>query len=174
MVRLDRAALLGATVVLAGCGLFPAVDSGVATAPPAGATKPAPKAELSGLALEAQKLLEADQAFAARSLEVGAAQAFHEFLDEKGMQLPPTGDPVVGRDPIRERLQKGPPIILSWEPRYAEVFAQGRWGWTWGEWQAHEPGAGGKRVGQGKYVNLWKKQSDGRWKVRLDVGNSAP
>jgi len=165
-----RAAGCGAAAaLLAGCGLWPSVDSGTAT--PATAAAPARKAE-SALGQAARQLLEADQAFAARSLEVGAPQAFHEFLDEQGMQLPPSGDPVIGRDPVRQRLAAGEPMILSWEPRYAEVFAQGRWGWTWGEWQAHEPGAGGKRVAQGKYVNLWKKQSDGAWKVRLDMGNT--
>jgi len=36
----------------------------------------------------------------------------------------------------------------------------------------HELGAGGRRLAQGKYVNLWKKQADGSWKLRLDMGNT--
>lgn len=123
------------------------------------------------LSLAAQKLLDTDGAFSARSVEAGAAQAFSEYLDERSVQLPIQGAPIIGRDAIRERLASGPPLLLSWEPRYAEVFAPGDWGWSWGEWQAHEPGAGGRRLSVGKYVNIWKKQPDGSWKVRMDMGN---
>ena len=119
---------------------------------------------------KADALLQADRDFAARSLLAGAPEAFYQFLDEEGMQLPAAGEPVVGPDNVRDSLAQGPKTILSWEPRYAELLTDD-WGWTWGEWQAHEPGAGGRRIGQGKYVNLWKKQADGSWKVRLDMGN---
>lgn len=119
---------------------------------------------------EADRLLQADRDFAARSLAAGAPDAFYQFLDELGMQLPAVGEPVVGPDNVRTVLAQGPPTILTWEPRYAEVLNDD-WGWTWGEWQAHEPGAGGRRLGQGKYMHLWKKQPDGSWKVRLDMGN---
>ena len=123
------------------------------------------------LVVAAQQLLATDGEFAARSLKVGAAQAFADFLDERSIQFPIGDAPVVGRDAIRQRLASGPPFILSWEPRYAEVFAPGDWGWTWGDWQAHEPGVGGRRLSVGKYVNIWKKQPDGSWKVRMDMGN---
>lgn len=123
-----------------------------------------------GPATEADRLLQADRNFSAHSLSRGAPEAFYQWLDEYGMQLPAAGEPVVGPDKVRDSLAQGPPTILSWEPRYAEVL-NNDWGWTWGEWQAHEPGAGGRRIGQGKYVNLWKKQPDGSWKVRMDMGN---
>jgi ketosteroid isomerase-like protein len=123
------------------------------------------------LSREAQALLDTDRAFAARSLVVGAPQAFYEYLDAQGLLLPPRGEPAYGPDGVRMALAEDAAIRLSWEPRYAEVFESANWGWTWGEWQAHEPGAGGRRVGQGRYVNLWKKQPDGRWKVRVDIGN---
>lgn len=123
------------------------------------------------LVLEARNLLAVDRAFAARSLEAGASVAFSEYLDERSVQLPPDGAPVVGRDAIARLLEEGPRIVLTWEPRYAEVFAPGDWGWSWGEWQVHEPGAGGRRQGEGKYVNLWKKQPDGSWRVRMDMVN---
>lgn len=155
--------------LLSGCGLL-------SRQPESAAVTPAPihePARKSALARAADQLLEADRAFAAKSLELGAPEAFFQFLDERGMQLSATGEPVVGRADIRERLKSGPPLILSWEPRYAEVFKPGDWGWTWGDWQAHEPGAGGRRLAQGRYVNLWKKQSDGSWKVHMDMGSVA-
>jgi hypothetical protein len=156
------------TVLLAGCSLFHSAPEAVGT------DANAPPAERTGLALEADKLLETDRKFAARSLEIGAADAFKENWDVQGMRLMSSGEPVIGPDKVRASLASGAPMILSWEPRYAEVFAPGDWGWSWGEWQAHEPGAGGRRVGQGRYITLWKKQPDGTWKVRMDTGNTAP
>jgi ketosteroid isomerase-like protein len=154
-----------AALALAGCGLLPSSAESAVADPEAGAGR-------SRLEREADRLLETDRAFAARSLEAGAPQAFAQFFDEEGMQLGATGEPVIGAERVREVMAAGPEIVLSWEPRYAEVFAPGAWGWTWGDWMAHEPGAGGRRVAQGRYVNVWKKQADGSWKVRMDIGSA--
>ena len=164
MQRGHRLVALLLALSASGCALLGSADSAVAD-PTAGK-------ERSGLEREADLLLEADRAFAARSLEVGAPQAFAQFFDEDGMQIGPVGEPVVGAERVRVSMAAGPAIVLSWEPRFAEVFGGGKWGWTWGDWQAHEPGAGGRRVAQGRYVNIWKKQSDGDWKVRMDMGSA--
>lgn len=163
MRRLLAAALLAG---LAGCSTMSGgPESAVADATP-GEGEPA----RSPLELAADQLLQTDRDFAARSLEAGAAQAFAQYFDAQGLQLSGNGE-ATGPENVRLAMASGPPLILSWEPRYAEVFAPGFWGWTWGDWQAHEPGAGGRRVAQGRYVNLWKKQADGSWKVRLDIGS---
>jgi ketosteroid isomerase-like protein len=146
-----------------GCSLWPWGEKSAATEP--GAT-----GQRSGLAREADKLLEADQAFAAKALAAGAPAAFHAFFDAQGIRLLADGEPAIGPDAVRASLAGGAPMILSWEPQFAEVFAPGDWGWTWGDWQVHEPGAGGRRLAQGRYVSVWKKQKDGRWKVRMDFG----
>ena len=156
-------ALLAAAGLLGGCTLWP-FGSGSADAVPSQTPR-----ERTGLAKEADRLLDADRAFAAKALELGAADAFAQFFDGQGVRLATAGDPAVGPDSVRATLSGGAPRILSWEPRYAEVFAPGNWGWTWGEWQVHEPGAGGRRVAQGRYLNVWKKQADGSWKVRADL-----
>jgi ketosteroid isomerase-like protein len=168
---LRRAALVG-TMALAvgasGCSLWPWGAESAAAGPAApGTTKP----ERSGLAHEADQLLEADQAFAAKALAAGAPEAFREFLDQNGIRLTAAGEPVTGPDAVRASLAAGPATILTWEPRFAEVFAPGDWGWTWGDWQAHEQGAGGRRVAEGRYASVWKKQKDGKWRVRMDLRN---
>ena len=168
-----RALLAGAgTLALmlsaSGCSLFHSAPEAV------GADAAAPAGKRTGLALEADQLLDTDRRFASRSLEIGAPDAFREYWDEQGLRLMPAGEPVIGPDQVRGSLAAGLPMILSWEPRYAEVFAPGDWGWSWGDWQAHEPGAGGRRLAQGRYITLWKKQPDGSWKVRMDTGNTSP
>lgn len=159
-----RRFLLAGACALAGCAAL----SGPQSASVDAAT---PATERSGLELEAAQLLDADRAFAQESLKLGAPEAFSRFFDEQGIQLGPSGAPAVGPEQVRASFAAGPANVLSWEPRFAEVFAPGDWGWTWGDWQLHEPGAGGRRLAQGRYMNLWKKQSDGSWKVRLDMGS---
>lgn len=152
MRALARAALLALAAGTSACSLFGGAQSAEADAD-------AKKGERSGLAAEADRLLEADRAFATRAAEAGWDEALAAFADP---------DAVAVQDaPAAARL-------LSWEPRYAEVFAPGDWGWTWGEWQAHEPGAGGRRTGQGRYVSVWKKRG-GSWKRRSTLeGAEAP
>lgn len=169
MRRAIATPLLVATAGLLGaCSLWP-FGSGSADAVPS-----APARERTGLEREADRLLEADRAFAAQAATLGAAEAFARFFDAQGLRLATAGEPAIGPERVRTLIAAGPSRILTWEPRYAEVFAGGRWGWTWGEWQAHEPGAGGRRVAEGRYLNVWKKQGDGSWKVRADLRSGEP
>jgi ketosteroid isomerase-like protein len=126
----------------------------------------------SGLDAEADRLLAEDRAYAARAAEAGTAAASREFYDPNGVRLSGAAGPATGLDAVQASFALGPSRVLSWEPRYAEVFAPGHTGWTWGDWQAHEPGAGGRRVAQGRYLSVWKKQPDGSWKVRGDLGGT--
>jgi ketosteroid isomerase-like protein len=157
------AAALAVALGTGGCSLWP-FGSGSADAGPREPARPR-----TGLAAEADRLLEADRVLAARVLEDGAPAAFHAAFDAQGVRLSARGEPAVGPDAVRGSLAAEHDRVLSWEPQHAEVFAPGDWGWTWGEWQAHEPGAGGRRVAQGRYLNVWKKQKDGTWKIRADL-----
>jgi len=116
-------------------------------------------------------LLEADRALSKQLLESGAAEAFGAYFDERGVQLAASGDPLVGPAQVRARAPAG---VLSREPRHADVSGAGDWGWTWGEWQLHERGAGGRRLAHGRYLNVWRRQADGSWKVRADFGAADP
>lgn len=141
------------------------------TGPQSASSDGTSKEERSGLEREADQLLVADRAFAEESLKAGAPEAFKRYFDEQGIQLGASGPPIAGPDKVSASLAQGAANMLSWEPRFAEVFGPGDWGWTWGDWQLHEPGVGGRRLAQGRYVNIWKKQPDGSWKVRLDLGS---
>jgi ketosteroid isomerase-like protein len=51
------------------------------------------------------------------------------------------------------------------------VAESGDMGWTWEKYQVV---VDAETVSSGKYVNVWKKQADGSWKVRVDIGNQKP
>ena len=78
---------------------------------------------------------------------------------------------VKGAGPIRDTLTKmfaAPGFALQFGPTKADVSAFGDAGYTTGTYQATTNGATEK----GKYVEVWKKQSDGQWKVMEDIFNA--
>ena len=84
----------------------------------------------------------------------------------------PPGMPMAtGVGPIRDALSKmtaTPGFSLEFGPTKADVSASGDVGYTTGTYQAMMNGATEK----GKYVEVWKKQPDGSWKVREDIFNA--
>jgi len=125
---------------------------------------------------ERDKLLQTDRDFAAFSLEKGAAEAFNRYLAEDALQLPAGKAPVSGRAAIyRNMAPNQDKYDLGWEPQQAEVARSGELGWSWGTYIVRYTNADGEPAEEhGKYVNVWKKQPDGRWRVILDTGNQSP
>jgi ketosteroid isomerase-like protein len=124
-------------------------------------------------AAEAARLLEADRAFAAQSLDQGTAAAFYARMREDAIQLPANAPPVQGSRRIRERLDALGLQVLDWTPRQAEVSRGRDLGWTWGEWQLLQSAASRKVLARGKYLKVWKRGADGGWKLAADIGNQA-
>jgi len=125
---------------------------------------------------EAKRLLETDREFARVSVDSGAAEAFRGYLTEDALQLSHGRNPVQGRDQIHLLLLKSRgDYVLDWEPREAHVARSGDLGWTWGIYTLSYPDESGIiRKQGGKYLNIWQKQTDGNWKVRVDMGNENP
>jgi len=122
---------------------------------------------------EDDALLKTDIEFAKASVATSAAEAFALYLADDAMQMPAGGNPVVGKKAILAEMGSG--YVLSWEPKKAEVAKSGDLGWTWGTYELHTKDAEGKPIVRyGKYVNVWRKQKDGTWKVILDMGNASP
>ena len=91
--------------------------------------------------------------------------------------LYPQGMPVVtGPEAIREALTKMssmPGFALQWSPTKADVSASGDFGYTAGSYQMTMNDAAGKPMAEkGKYVTIWKKQSNGQWKAAEDIFNA--
>lgn len=83
-----------------------------------------------------------------------------------------------GRDAVMKQWAtffepNGP--TLTWTPIKGEVFPPGLVGYTTGRSVFREKGADGKvteRLGQ--YLTVWRKQTDGSWKVVFDTGANLP
>lgn len=122
---------------------------------------------------EEEKLLQADREFAAYSKENGAAAAFREFLAEDALQFSAQRDVIVGNMNVYEIMKEGDEgYDLLWEPQFAQSAESGDLGWTWGYYDLHIKESGDMRYG--KYVNVWRKDKNGNWKVAADIGNPGP
>ena len=114
------------------------------------------------------KLVATERAFARAAAEKSTKEAFLEYLADDSIVFEP--GPVNGKDVWSKR----PPSVglLSWEPVWADISADGSIGYTTGPWDFRPKGKDGEPVAFGEYVTIWKKQKDGNFKAILDIGIS--
>jgi Domain of unknown function (DUF4440) len=81
-----------------------------------------------------------------------------------------------GRDSILALMARYPAgLSIDWTPEEAVVAESGELGFTWGRYVASVRDSNGKLVVQyGKYLDVWKRQSDGDWRWIADIGNDNP
>ena len=116
---------------------------------------------------ERTALLSADRDWSQTTKEPDKFVSF--FAD--GPSIYPPGKPKVsGADAIRKaytEMSSAPGFALSWTPASAEVAASGDIGYTTGAYQSSMGGTSET----GKYVTVWRKQTNGDWKVTNDIFN---
>ncbi len=65
----------------------------------------------------------------------------------------------------------GPDVSLSWQANKVEVSRSSDLAYIVGTYQLKDP-HGKPAADHGKFVEVWKKQADGKWKVVADIFNS--
>jgi ketosteroid isomerase-like protein len=130
-----------------------------------------------GGAVAGADLLAADRAFDEATAARGVA-GWVAFFAPDGAMLPAAAPPVVGQAAVREAMAPffaQPGASLRWTPQAAAVAASGDLGTTWGTSVSRRRLPNGAVVERhGTCVTIWRRQPDGRWKVALDIGNTAP
>lgn len=123
------------------------------------------------------ELAQADREFA-RSVRDTGLEGWIAAFAENGRVLPADGPMVTGPIAIRDLftpLFSKPGFEITWAPAGAEVAASGDLGYTYGHWKTSMPTVGaGVEEAEGKYVTIWGRDSEGRWRVLLDIGNTQP
>jgi ketosteroid isomerase-like protein len=101
--------------------------------------------------------------------------AFDGFFADDAVYLPTFEPRVEGKKAIMESFRPlfdDHTIKLTWIPLRAEVAASGELGWTTGSYELTRLDEQGvPHVRHGKYVTIWRRQTDGSWKAVLDGGN---
>ncbi|AGY58523.1 YybH family protein [Gloeobacter kilaueensis] len=86
------------------------------------------------------------------------------------------GRPLTSKEDLRAYYGAGfsqPGFQLKWKPIKGE--GSGEYGYTLGRYESSFVGPGGKPVtSSGSYLTVWKKQTDGSWKVISDLGSPDP
>lgn len=121
-------------------------------------------------------LLQADRDFA----KTGTAKDLDTFMSfiAEDVRFYSEGVMRTGKLAFREGWSKGfadPNWTIAWAPLYAEGASSGDLGYTTGSFEIHDKTSDGSPVvRKGSYVTIWRKQSDGSWKVALDIGSFVP
>lgn len=117
---------------------------------------------------DAEPVIAAERAFAARGSEVPPRQAFLDFAAPDGVMV----DSERGAEnalaavmawPVRDNTG-----YIKWWPLYAGISRDGTVGFTTGA------ATYGVDKGFTNYFSVWKKQPDGSWKWLIDMGAQAP
>jgi ketosteroid isomerase-like protein len=105
-------------------------------------------------------------------------QAQMEFYtdDPTPIMMPPNAPMTVGKEAILEGLRAlydVPGFSVKWQPAEVEVARSGDIGFVRGAWEMTQIDADGYPAhDKGKYIEIWKKQANGTWKVAVDIFNS--
>ncbi len=123
----------------------------------------------------AQGIRDADMAWS-KAASAGDLSAIVSFYADDATLLSPNAPVVKGKDAIRKEwdgIMKGFGKTLHWQPTKAEAAKSGEMGYTIGTYEGTFTPPNGKPVkDKGKYLEVWKKQADGKWKCIADMYSS--
>jgi formylglycine-generating enzyme required for sulfatase activity len=123
-----------------------------------------------------ESLLNADRALAARSQQVGFVAAYAEAMAPDAHKFDAGVPTAVGRSAILALMARYPnDLHIDWNPEEEVVSGAGDLGYTWGHYLAtsHDH-MGANVVERGRYLDVWRRQSDGQWRWIADIGTSDP
>ena len=167
-MRMRELILSVAVVVSLTADTARAQTQGVASRPP---TAPAagPTAEPTIDPGQVQ-LLTLDGEFS-QSVAKGGGPAFSSWFAEDAVTLNNGKAAVLGRERIRGKATWKPQEYkLNWQPEGARMGPAGDMGFTWGHYDSEAKDSDGKTVKKdGRYITVWKRMPDGKWKVALDA-----
>ena len=98
------------------------------------------------------------------------------FYSDDAVVMPPNASAANTREAIRkvwQDLLASPGLVISWKATKVEVAKSGDIGFVSGTYELTMNDASGNPVNdRGKYLEVWEKQADGKWKCGADIWNS--
>ncbi len=132
---------------------------------------PASQSVVDSRDVDMEAIRQADLAWAAAQASDGLDGTMSFYLDD-AILLPPNRPMAIGKEAIREAsgFIASPGFSVSWRPMKIEVARSGDIGYAIGTFEGTSVDSAGNPVpAKGKYVEIWKKQADGSWKVAADM-----
>jgi ketosteroid isomerase-like protein len=98
------------------------------------------------------------------------------YYSADAIVLPPNAPIATTKEAIRKIWQDmiaSPGLVISWKATKVEVAKSGDLGFVSGTYELTMNDASGKPANErGKYVEVWEKKADGKWKCGTDTWNS--
>ena len=122
---------------------------------------------------QALRDLDAQWSAAAGAKDVDKAVSYYA---ESTVVMPPNASAATTKESIRsawKEMLTTPGAAISWKTTKVEVAKSGDLAYVSGTYEETMTDASGKPVkDRGKYVEVWEKQADGKWKCVADIWNS--
>jgi ketosteroid isomerase-like protein len=98
------------------------------------------------------------------------------FYSDDAIVFPPNATSAATKEAIRngwKEMLTSPGFVISWQSTKVQVGKSGEMAWVSGTYGLTMNDANGKPTNdRGKYLEVWKKQTDGNWKCAADMWNS--
>jgi ketosteroid isomerase-like protein len=137
-----------------------------------GARAAEPEVILHGPSKAVDEIVAAERFYSDHVGAAGIARGMSEYIDPKdGLAVTEAGDPARGPAVFAAFGGTAPQKLkMSWTP--VEVFAAqaGDMGASRGRFRVTSDDAAARPV-TGRYVAVWRKGVDGKWKAIMDIGN---
>jgi uncharacterized protein (TIGR02246 family) len=126
-------------------------------------------------AADERAVREADAA-CAKAAAPNNVEGYLSCFADDALSLPPNSPILTGKESIRKSLSEvmsTPGYALSWQVSKAEASRGGDLAYSMGTYEVTMNTPKGKPItDRGKYLTVWKKQPDGKWKAVADIYNS--
>lgn len=126
------------------CGIDPASDPGI------------------------ESLIAAEKSFAAMAHDTNTRDAFLQYFSDDVVTALRGKGPHIGKDHLKAQAVNE--SLLSWTPTYCALAGSGDFGYNTGPWKFYPSKTDKEPVAWGQFVSVWKKDSDGKWRVAVDMG----
>jgi ketosteroid isomerase-like protein len=115
-----------------------------------------------------------ERAFAKLGFERGIRESFIKYFAPECIVFAP--HPVKYRAELeKQEPEKFPlPVTVNWAPVWGDISAAGDMGWNTGPVVYEDTGENKRPTRHVIFFSVWKKQTDGKWLVVLDVGSGLP
>lgn len=115
-----------------------------------------------------------ERAFAKLSVERGVRASFIAYFADDGIGFAPHPYKVKEVLSNRPAPTTRSPTVLNWAPIFGGIARAGDLGWNTGPTLYEDTSPEKRPTEHGMFFSVWKKQSDGNWRVVLDLGSSTP
>jgi uncharacterized protein (TIGR02246 family) len=128
----------------------------------------------SGRATEVEAIRALDESWVAAG-QSKSVDTWVAFYADDAAVLPPNEPIATSRGAIRKSVSELltlPGLSVDWKPTQIEVARSGKLAYLYGAYRLEWDDSEKRATESGKNVEIWKKQSDGRWKCIVDAWNS--